>query len=98
MPEIMNRLGRFGRALAALALAPLGLACQDLNTPIYFPSPTTPALVVTGMPDAMGNEPRIESGLTLQFRNPTTAEQQALDMQASTLGFMVPWIQRDHVH
>ena len=85
-------------ALVLAASAPLGLACQDLNTPIYFPGPVMPALVLTGMPDAMGNTPRIENGLTLQFRNPTQSEQQALDMQAATLGFMVPWIQRDHVH
>jgi hypothetical protein len=85
-------------ALALAALAPLGLACQDLNTPIYFPSPTMPALAVTGMPDAMGNQPRAENGLTLQFRNPTPAEQQTLDTQSASLGFMVPWIQRDHVH
>ena len=89
-----------GRRLALTlgALAPLGLACQDLNTPIYFPSPVTPPLAVTGIPDAMNNDPRIENGLTLQFRNPTMSEQQALDRQAATLGFMVPWIQRDHVH
>jgi hypothetical protein len=96
MPDVVIRLGRVGVALAALA--PLGLACQDLNTPIYFPSPVTPALAVTGAADAMGNPPRAENGLTLQFRNPTKDEQTELDTQMTTLGFDVPWIQRDHVH
>ena len=36
--------------------------------------------------------------MTLQFRNPTDAEQKALDTQTAALGFKVPWIQRDHVH
>ncbi|HVV50401.1 MAG TPA: hypothetical protein VHO06_12120 [Polyangia bacterium] len=89
-----------GLGLALLALAPFGLGCQDLNAPIYFPGPATPALAVTGMNDAMGNPPRAETGLTLQFRNPTKDEQQALAMQKAALGgsFDVPWIQRDHVH
>jgi hypothetical protein len=83
----------------ALALAlPLALGCQSINTPIYFPSPTMPLLEVTGAADAMGNEPRIENGMTLQFRNPTDAEQKGLDMQTAALGFDVPWIQRDRVH
>jgi hypothetical protein len=82
----------------ALALsAPLALGCQNMNTPIYFPSPETPLLEVTGMP-VMNNPPRAENGLTLQFRNPTDAEQKTLDMQTATLGFDVPWIERDHVH
>jgi hypothetical protein len=50
------------------------------------------------MNDAMGNPPRIENGMTLQFRNPTDAEQKTLDAQTAALGFKVPWIQRDHVH
>ena len=53
---------------------------------------------MTGANDAMGNPPRIENGMTLQFRNPTDAEQKTLDMQTAALGFDVPWIQRDHVH
>jgi hypothetical protein len=91
----VNFARRLGTALAALA--PLALGCSDMNTPIYFPS-VTPDLAVTGMADAMGNEPRAENGMSLQFRNPTAAEQMALDMQTAQLGFMVPWIQRDHVH
>jgi hypothetical protein len=95
----VSRLRDFGLGcpLALAALAPLGLGCQDLNTPIYFMSPT-PILAVTGTADAMGNPPRIENGLTLQFRNPTKDEQTELDTQMTTLGFDVPWIQRDHVH
>ena len=84
-------------ALTFSLLTPLALGCQGMNTPIYFPSPD-PILTVTGMNDAMGNAPRIENGMTLQFRNPTDAEQKALDTQTATLGFKVPWIQRDHVH
>jgi len=75
----------------------LGAACDQLNTPIYFPAPT-PALEVSGMADANGGPSRAENGLTLQFRNPTDAEQKQLDQQAAALGFDVPWIQRDHVH
>ena len=89
------------RALGPLLtlLGPLALGCQGMNnTPIYFASPVMPALAVTGMNDAMGNEPRGENGMTLQFRNPTDAEQKTLDMQTAALGFDVPWIQRDHVH
>jgi hypothetical protein len=84
---------------ALVLLVPLALGCQDMNTPIYFSSATvTPALTVTGMADAMGNEPRIENGMSLRFRNPTMVEQQTLDMQTAALGFDVPWIQRDHIH
>jgi hypothetical protein len=78
-----------------LLLAPLGLGC--VNAPIYFNSPT-PILAVTGVPDANNQPPRVENGMTLRFRNPTKQEQQSLDAQTATLGFMVPWIQRAHVH
>jgi hypothetical protein len=74
----------------------LAAGCNDLNTPIYFDSPT-PLLEVTG-PDTMGNPGRAENGMTLRFRNPTADEQKALDMQSTALGFKVPWIQRAHVH
>ena len=85
-------------AQALSLLAPLALGCQGMdNTPIYFASPE-PILTVTGMNDAMGNPPRIENGMTLRFRNPTDAEQKALDMATAARGFDVPWIQRDHVH
>ncbi|HVZ86615.1 MAG TPA: hypothetical protein VHG72_06590 [Polyangia bacterium] len=77
-------------------LAPLAAGCDDLNTPIYFDSPT-PLLEVTGL-DAMGNPGRAENGMTLRFRNPTKQERAALDTQATALGFKVPWIQRAHVH
>ncbi len=79
----------------ALALAPLTVGC--VNAPIYFSSPA-PILAVTGMNDAQGNPPRIENGLTLPFRRPSQQEQQSLDAQSAALGFMVPWIQRTHVH
>ena len=46
----------------------------------------------------MAGPPRIENGMTLQFRNPNKTEQQTLDTQTAALGFDVPWIQRDHVH
>jgi hypothetical protein len=82
---------------AVIVLAPLLCAACDMNTPLYFPSPM-PALEVTGMPDAKGNPSRAENGLSLQFRNPTAKEQMALDQQAASLGFDVPWIQRDNVH
>jgi hypothetical protein len=82
---------------ALALLAPLGLGCSDLNTPIYFASPVTPALAVTGAP-VMGQPPRMENGLTLRFRNPTAAEQKSLDAQTAALGFDVPWIERAHVH
>lgn len=91
-----NQVGR-QVALALSLLTPLALGCQGMNTPIYFASPE-PILTVTGMNDAMGNPPRIENGMTLQFRNPTDAEKKALDMQTAALGFAAPWIQRDHVH
>lgn len=79
-------------------LAPLALGC-GMNTPIYFSSDTvTPLLEVSGTPDAMGNAPRVENGMSLRFRDPSKTEQQALDMQTAALGFDVPWIQRDHVH
>ena len=85
--------------LALSLLAPLAIGCSSMNTPIYFSSAAvTPALEVTGMADAMGNAPRIENGMTLQFRNPNKTEQQTLDTQTAALGFDVPWIQRDHVH
>jgi hypothetical protein len=94
-----NQVGR-QVALALSLLTPLALGCQGMNnTPIYFASPE-PILTVTGMNDAMGNPPRIENGMTLQFRNPTDAEQKALDAQKAALGvtWNIPWIQRDHVH
>jgi hypothetical protein len=89
-----------GRQVARVLslLAPLALGCQGMNnTPIYFASPE-PILTVTGANDAMGNPPRAENGMSLQFRNPNADEQKTLDMQTAALGFMVPWIQRDHVH
>ena len=82
---------------ALTLLLPLALGC-GMNTPVYFPAPTMPALEVTGGTDAMGNLMRAENGMSLRYRNPTMAEQQALDAQTAALGFDVPWIQRDHVH
>jgi hypothetical protein len=79
----------------ALCLAPLALGC--INAPLYFNAPT-PALEVTGIKDANGNPPRIENGMTLRFRNPNQQEQKDLDTQSAALGFMVPWIERAHVH
>lgn len=82
---------------ALTLLLPLALGCGGMNTPVYFPAPVMPALVVDGVATMTG-PPRIENGLTLQFRNPTMQEQQSLDAQTAALGFDVPWIQRDHVH
>jgi hypothetical protein len=87
------------KARAVFAWAPLAFcAACDLNTPIYFPSPATPALEVSGVADAKGQPSTAENGLSIPFRNPTAAEQMTLDQQTATLGFDVPWIQRDHVH
>jgi hypothetical protein len=87
----------YALALALPMVAPLALGCQSVNTPIYFASPTMPALTVDGQA-VMGNPPRAENGMTLRFRNPTDIEQKTLDMQSAALGFGVPWIQRDHEH
>jgi hypothetical protein len=87
------------KAIRAVVLCgPLAFcaACDQLNTPIYFPSPM-PALEVTGQATAAG-PPHAENGLTLQFRDPDAAEQMLLDKQAASLGFDVPWIQRSNVH
>jgi hypothetical protein len=83
---------------ALIALAPLALslcACQQMNTPLYI-APEMSPLTLPASPD---NKPaRMENGLTLRFRNPTDAEQKSRDQQAAALGFVVPWIQRSHVH
>jgi hypothetical protein len=77
-------------------IAVVALGCSDLNTPIYFKGPED--LDVSGMP-GMNNTPSLDTrGLVLRFRNPTDAEQQALDSQSQALGFDVPWIARDKVH
>jgi hypothetical protein len=89
--------GARAAARALPLLLPLALGCQGMNTPVYFASPTMPALAVDGVA-TMDGPPRIENGLTLQFRNPTKQEQESLDAQTAALGFDVPWIQRDHVH
>jgi hypothetical protein len=86
------------RRRAWTALAPVAFcACQQLNTPVYFQPDMSP-LTVSGVVDPKTGPSRGETGLSLQFRNPTDAEQKGLDQQASALGFDVPWIQRDHVH
>jgi hypothetical protein len=86
------------RAPALIGLAPLAFcACQGLNTPTYF-APDMSPLAVTGVPGANGAPSRNETGLSLRFRDPTPDERKALQQQARTLGFDVPWIQRDHVH
>lgn len=83
---------------ALTALAPLAFcACQQLNTPIYFQPDMSP-LTVTGMNDTQDGPSRVETGLSISYRNPSANEQKTLDQQASALGFDVPWIQRDHVH
>jgi len=80
------------------ALAPFAFcACQQLNTPVYFQPDMSP-LTVTGMDDTNGGPSRVETGLTLSFRNPSDDEQKLRSQQAGALGFDVPWIQRDHVH
>jgi hypothetical protein len=77
----------------AAALAPLGVACQSLNTPIYFNGPT-PLLELTGTE----MDPRVQSALTLRFRQPTDDERKDLDARSKALGFEVPWVSRDKVH
>jgi hypothetical protein len=79
--------------LLALAAAPTSLACQAMNTPIYFSSPA-PVLELMGTEDP----PRIQNGLTLRFRRPSTQEQADLDAQKKALGFDMPWVSRDKVH
>ena len=83
----------FRGGLTLLALAGTGaLACQALNTPLYFQGPTFEAMG--------GDDPLPTSGLTLQFRNPTDGERMDLAAQRDALGYDmdVPWISRDKVH
>jgi hypothetical protein len=89
----MRNNKRIPLVLLALAAAPTSLACQGMNTPIYFNGPA-PILELTGAEDP----PRVQSGLTLSFRNPNTQEQANLDAQRKALGFEVPWVSRDKVH
>jgi hypothetical protein len=85
---------RVRRAGGLVALAPLtlALACQALNTPIYFNGEVL---------EAQGNEsPPVSNTLTLRFRNPTDRERQILQEQTTALdyGGEVPWVARDKVH
>jgi hypothetical protein len=88
---------RWGLAALLVAMAAAaGAGCSDLNTPIYFKAPVD--LDVSGMP-GMNNTPSLDKqGIQLRFRNPTDAEQMALDSQSQALGFKVPWIPRSLVH
>jgi hypothetical protein len=82
------------RALFAgvLAAAP-GVACSELNTPIYLKP-------MDGIIEVQGTEmvPRLSNSVTLQFRQPTMQEQADLDAKKKALGFDVPWVSRDKVH
>jgi hypothetical protein len=90
---------RISLVLVALAAAPASLACQDINTPVYFDGPS-PVLELQGTE----KPPRIMSALTLRFRNPTQQEQKDLDAQTKALSdqagvdVKVPWVSRDKVH
>jgi hypothetical protein len=84
--------------LTGLALAATtGLACSELNAPLYFKGDT---IVAMGMDD-----PLPVGGVTLRFRQPTAVEQMQLDAQraalaAATPGYdaEIPWVSRDKVH
>jgi hypothetical protein len=82
------------RALV-FAAAAAAAGCSGLNAPVYFNGPE--ALEVSGMGTTL--MPSLDRrGIALRFRNPTQAEQAALDTQAQELGFDVPWVARDKVH
>ena len=95
----MSKHARF-TVLAAVCIASAattGLACSELNAPLYF----------QGMPiDAMGmDDPLPMGGVTLRFRQPTDKEQMQLDAQraalaAATPGYDadIPWVSRDKIH
>jgi hypothetical protein len=78
--------------LLLLLAAPLGLACQEMNTPLYF---NGPVLEAQG-----GEELPVENGFTLRFRNPTQRERDELQKQRDKLGYDqdIPWVARDKVH
>jgi len=85
----MTTHGRF--TLLALA-ASSGLACSDLNTPLYFQGTTF---------WAQGNEMMLPTqGLQLRFRAPTDKEQMQLDAERDAKGYDmdIPWVSRDKVH
>src|SRR6266487_101134 len=81
------------RRFTWLALAATsGLACSDLNAPVYFPGMTF---------WAQGNEMTLPTqGLTLRFRAPTDKEQMQLDAERDARGYDadIPWVSRDKVH
>ena len=85
--------GALTRTALAWALAASSLACQELNTPIYFKGPS-PLLELQGTEKT----PRITDAMTLRFRQPTSDEQKTLDDEKKALGFGVPWVSRDKVH
>jgi hypothetical protein len=81
----------------ALAAASSSLACQSINTPIYFSGPAPLELQGTEDP------PRVTNGFALDFRRPTDDEQKALDarraaMNPADLDKRVPWVSADKVH
>jgi hypothetical protein len=80
-------------ALAAVStLATMTLACQELNTPLYFGGPAIWA--------AGGDDPLPVNGVKLRFRTPTMQEQMKLDAERDARGYDmdIPWISRDKVH
>ena len=74
-----------------------GLACSELNAPLYFKGDAI---------DAMGmDDPLPVGGITLRFRQPTDKEQMQLDAQRAALAAAnpgydadIPWVSRDKVH
>ena len=84
-----------GSLLALAAVSTLGtmtLACQELNTPLYFGGPAIWA--------AGGDDPLPVNGVKLRFRTPTMQEQMKLDAERDARGYDmdIPWISRDKVH
>lgn len=85
----MTKCARF--SLLALAAA-TGLACSELNAPLYFQGDAI---------DAMGmDDPLPMGGITLRFRQPTDKEQMQLDAERTARGYDadIPWVSRDKVH
>jgi hypothetical protein len=85
--------GTGGGWMIVLALAGTAtLACNELNTPLYFQGPTVEAMG--------GDDPLPTSGLTLRFRNPTDKERMSLEAERAARGYDmdIPWISRDKVH
>jgi hypothetical protein len=90
---LSNRASRSVSIAIALGAVVVAAGCGDLNTPIYVESPDT--LEINQAMDA----PTTATGpLVLRFRRPSQTEQQKLNADSDSLGFDVPWLQRDNIH